>query len=235
PPPTSAARAAPDRVAPTARAGAARGDRARHAAAANGPRSARFPARSRCPGRPGRDTVPAEGPGGHRSLPWNAPGRSAQETRRAAGSPPQRGVPGCVHGGCRCATPQPTPGSHRAPPRQASAARPGRVVHATVRSSRESFPWRTERAIQPNWAFRAVASLSLLTTPTKRSTTFPPLNTSNAGMALMLYSVAIFGLSSVFNLPTRAFPRYSPATASTVGAIILQGPHQGAQKSTSTG
>src|SRR5579864_2906535 len=47
--------------------------------------------------------------------------------------------------------------------------------------------------------------------------------------------MAVPGLSSVFNFPTFTLPAYSVAMASTVGAMALQGPHQGAQKSTNTG
>src|SRR5688500_1148212 len=43
------------------------------------------------------------------------------------------------------------------------------------------------------------------------------------------------GNSSVFNLATRRRPPVIPATFSTSGATIRHGPHQGAQKSTSTG
>src|SRR2546426_9215530 len=39
----------------------------------------------------------------------------------------------------------------------------------------------------------------------------------------------------MFTLPTLTFPSYSLASSSRIGAIILQGPHHSAQKSTSTG
>merc|ERR1719398_197332 len=54
-------------------------------------------------------------------------------------------------------------------------------------------------------------------------------------MLLMPYSVATAGLSSVLSLTALSFPLYSSASSSTSGAIIRQGPHQGAQKSTRTG
>src|SRR5208282_5463629 len=47
--------------------------------------------------------------------------------------------------------------------------------------------------------------------------------------------MGVEGLSSVFIFPILILPRYSVASASTVGVIALQGPHQGAQKSTRTG
>src|SRR5262249_57088551 len=46
---------------------------------------------------------------------------------------------------------------------------------------------------------------------------------------------AVLGLSSTLSLPTLALPAYSVAMASTVGVIILHGPHHSAQKSTRTG
>src|SRR6476660_4274546 len=49
------------------------------------------------------------------------------------------------------------------------------------------------------------------------------------------YRMAVPGLSSVFSFPTFTLPAYSLARASIVGPMALQGPHQGAQKSTSTG
>src|SRR5450755_4150325 len=42
-------------------------------------------------------------------------------------------------------------------------------------------------------------------------------------------------LRSTSILPTLTLPSYSPASSSTMGAIARQGPHQAAQKSTSTG
>ena len=43
------------------------------------------------------------------------------------------------------------------------------------------------------------------------------------------------GLSSTLTLATRRAPAFSRAISSSSGAIFLHGPHQGAQKSTSTG
>uniref|UniRef100_A0A0E0MKE8 Uncharacterized protein n=1 Tax=Oryza punctata TaxID=4537 RepID=A0A0E0MKE8_ORYPU len=45
----------------------------------------------------------------------------------------------------------------------------------------------------------------------------------------------MFGESSVFTLQHLIFPPYSLASSSITGAIILHGPHHGAQNSTSTG
>ena len=51
----------------------------------------------------------------------------------------------------------------------------------------------------------------------------------------MLYRIAVELFSSTFSFPTFTRPLYSWATESTVGAIMRQGPHHSAQKSTSTG
>src|SRR5271166_349522 len=68
-----------------------------------------------------------------------------------------------------------------------------------------------------------------------RSTGAPPLNRIRHGMPDTSYCAARFGLSSVSSLTTLRRPLYCSATLSTIGAIILHGPHQSAQKSTSTG
>src|SRR5262245_35016273 len=54
-------------------------------------------------------------------------------------------------------------------------------------------------------------------------------------MPRMPYFAGLSTFSSTLSLTTLAFSRYFSATASTVGASIRQGPHQAAQKSTSTG
>src|SRR5271165_791736 len=68
-----------------------------------------------------------------------------------------------------------------------------------------------------------------------RSTGAPPLNRMRHGMPDTSYCAARFGLSSVSSLTTLRRPLYWSATLSTIGAIILHGPHQSAQKSTRTG
>src|SRR5687768_88986 len=45
----------------------------------------------------------------------------------------------------------------------------------------------------------------------------------------------VFGFSSMLSLTTRSLSLYSVAIVSRIGAIILQGPHHSAQKSSSTG
>src|SRR5260221_28612 len=57
----------------------------------------------------------------------------------------------------------------------------------------------------------------------------------NAGMPWMRNSPAISGISSVLSLATTSEPRRWSASFSISGPTMRQGPHQGAQKSTSTG
>src|SRR6266498_3810147 len=75
----------------------------------------------------------------------------------------------------------------------------------------------------------------LLRRPTTCSATSPYLKIRSVGMARIPYSVAIDWYSSMLTLPTFTFPSYSLASSSRIGAIILQGPHHSAQKSTNTG
>src|SRR3954467_9376747 len=49
------------------------------------------------------------------------------------------------------------------------------------------------------------------------------------------YLGGICGFSSILTLATVTLPAMSLASSSSAGAIILQGPHHSAQKSTSTG
>lgn len=62
-----------------------------------------------------------------------------------------------------------------------------------------------------------------------------PLKTITVGMLLMPISVATPGDSSVFSFKHTSLPAFSAAISSMRGAIIRQGPHHGAQKSTTTG
>src|SRR5579884_446786 len=73
------------------------------------------------------------------------------------------------------------------------------------------------------------------TAPTTSSTRWPSLKNSSLGIDMIPYRLASSGSSSTFTFKTLTRPAYSSASASTWGAIILQGPHQTAQKSTSTG
>src|SRR5574341_2590811 len=63
----------------------------------------------------------------------------------------------------------------------------------------------------------------------------PLLNIASVGILNMLYFDASSPLSSTLTLTKFTLPEYSPASSSTTGPTILQGPHHTAQKSTKTG
>ena len=67
------------------------------------------------------------------------------------------------------------------------------------------------------------------------STSDPFLKIANVGIERMLYCWLIAGFASVSSLTWSICSPYLAALAWKVGANILQGPHQGAQKSTMTG
>src|SRR5688572_8030605 len=71
--------------------------------------------------------------------------------------------------------------------------------------------------------------------PTNSSTTRPLRNSFTAGMPRIWNCCARSWFSSVFTLTTLTLPDCSVATCSSTGPSARQGPHQGAQKSTSTG
>src|SRR5690606_29901315 len=79
------------------------------------------------------------------------------------------------------------------------------------------------------------ASCGLPTAPIWVPWTWPSLNSSSIGIERTWYFRAVARFSSTLTLAIFTFPAYSPASSSRAGAIILHGPHQGAQKSTSTG
>src|ERR1700730_18370420 len=54
-------------------------------------------------------------------------------------------------------------------------------------------------------------------------------------MPVTFYRIRVAAVRSTSILLPLTFPRYSPASSSTIGAIARQGPHHAAQKSTSTG
>jgi len=55
------------------------------------------------------------------------------------------------------------------------------------------------------------------------------------GILITPKRIAVLGLSSTLSLETVSLPDCSVAISSRIGAIILQGPHHSAQKSTMTG
>src|SRR5690606_16694898 len=71
--------------------------------------------------------------------------------------------------------------------------------------------------------------------PTLVASSSPPLNSIRVGMPRRLNLAGVVGLAATSFLPTFTLPEYTSQISSTRGAIILQGPHQAAQKSTSTG
>src|SRR5215472_2558304 len=82
---------------------------------------------------------------------------------------------------------------------------------------------------------RTFFNSSFCARPTSDSTTWPPLKMRMVGMPRIWNLKETLGFSSTLSLPTVTLPAYSAASASTVGAMRLQGPHHSAQKSTSTG
>src|SRR5882757_2486958 len=75
----------------------------------------------------------------------------------------------------------------------------------------------------------------LLAMPVIWSRSCPFLKKSNAGMARILYLDERLWFSSTFTFATLIASAFSRAISSSNGAIILQGPHHSAQKSTITG
>src|SRR5688572_9027020 len=75
----------------------------------------------------------------------------------------------------------------------------------------------------------------LRTEPTFCASTVPFLNRIRVGMLRMPNLGGVCGLDSMSILATRSLSLYSVAISSRIGAIILQGPHHSAQKSSRTG
>ena len=71
--------------------------------------------------------------------------------------------------------------------------------------------------------------------PTKPSTGWPLSKAMTAGIDWMPSWPGICGWSSMFILTSATRPPESATAFSSAGASCLHGPHQGAQKSTSTG
>jgi hypothetical protein len=73
-----------------------------------------------------------------------------------------------------------------------------------------------------------------LVAPLRRASSWPPWNSTSVGMLRMPWARLACGLASVSTLAKRTCGMRR-AASSKCGAIVRQGPHQGAQKSTSTG
>ena len=71
--------------------------------------------------------------------------------------------------------------------------------------------------------------------PTRRAMTSPFLNSNSVGMLMTENFVAVATFSSTSSLPMENLSACSVANSSRIGAIILQGPHHSAQKSTRIG
>src|SRR5207253_191069 len=65
--------------------------------------------------------------------------------------------------------------------------------------------------------------------PMARSTSLPSLNISRVGMEVMPNFIGTVGFSSTFIFARTALPSYDGASSSTIGPMIRQGPHHGAQ------
>src|SRR6185369_7702756 len=71
--------------------------------------------------------------------------------------------------------------------------------------------------------------------PTWREAISPPLKIIRVGIDITPYFDAVFGLSSTLSFTILTLSPIAPAISSRAGAIMRQGPHHSAQKSTTTG
>jgi hypothetical protein len=81
---------------------------------------------------------------------------------------------------------------------------------------------------------KAISS-DLLKAPTLVASALPSLKIINVGMLRIPNLGAVASFWSMLNLAILILPANSSAIYSITGAIILQGPHHSAQKSTKTG
>src|SRR5476651_13327 len=79
------------------------------------------------------------------------------------------------------------------------------------------------------------SSFCLGAAPTCREASSPFLKIISVGIDMMPYFDAVAGFSSTLSLTIFTFSPNAPAISSKAGAIIRQGPHHSAQKSTTTG
>src|SRR5262249_55202596 len=71
--------------------------------------------------------------------------------------------------------------------------------------------------------------------PTWREASWPSLKIIKVGIDITPYLVAVAGVSSTLSLRIFTLPFMAPEISSSAGAIMRQGPHHSAQKSTTTG
>src|SRR6516225_2268447 len=79
------------------------------------------------------------------------------------------------------------------------------------------------------------SSFCLGAAPIWRDDIWPPLKIIKVGMDWMPYFAAVCGFSSTLSLTTFTLGPSEPAISSSAGAMLRQGPHHSAQKSTTTG
>src|SRR3982074_1375089 len=70
--------------------------------------------------------------------------------------------------------------------------------------------------------------------PTWREAISPPLKIISVGIDITPYFEAVFGLSSTLSFTILTLSPVAPQISSSAGAIMRQGPHHSAQKSTTT-
>src|ERR1700730_9521902 len=78
------------------------------------------------------------------------------------------------------------------------------------------------------------SSFCLGAAPTWREAISPFLNSIRVGIDMTPYLDAVCGFSSTLSLTILTLPLSDPEISSSAGAIIRQGPHHSAQKSTTT-
>ena len=88
---------------------------------------------------------------------------------------------------------------------------------------------------QPSWPRTQRTMSAAPIAPAWRATSRPPRNRARVGMLRMPKRAASAWLASVSSLARRTCGSSMPAACAKAGAIVRQGPHHGAQKSTSTG
>src|SRR4029077_15144186 len=71
--------------------------------------------------------------------------------------------------------------------------------------------------------------------PAWREAISPFLNSISVGIDMMPYFAAVSGFSSTLSLTILTLSPSAPEISSSAGAIMRQGPHHSAQKSTTTG
>src|SRR5216683_6589674 len=79
------------------------------------------------------------------------------------------------------------------------------------------------------------SSFCLGAAPTWRDAISPFLNSIRVGIDMTPYLDAVCGFSSTLSLTILTLPLSDPEISSSAGAIMRQGPHHSAQKSTTTG